>query len=184
MNRLSRLQIACLLIGAATVAGSGNAAAQTARPGNSDVTAVPKVTGPVPVSSESFPFLAADRNLQPTDLKKYNPSRYAAVSFANPTPAAPCAGAANNAVSESEDGLKWDAISQVGALLKSNVPSRPLARLRVAALYMTAGQSPDPMTYVNAIHSHANLANGKPVYDGYLIKQPGNAARINQCAPR
>jgi hypothetical protein len=281
MNRLLKTQVACLLIGAATVAGSGNAAAQGARPGNSGVTAVPKVTGPVPVSSDSFPFLAADRNLQPTDLKKYgyveeefivtgtanvydwaadgaltvktagapygtrilvrrpadpgrfsgdviveplnavrrfdwpwiwgyshesflqhgdawvgitlpgsaaalkkfNPTRYAALSFANPTPGAACAGAANNAPSDSEDGLKWDAISQVGALLKSNVPSRPLAGLRVAALYMTAGQSPDPMTYINAIHSHANLANGKPVYDGYLVKQPGNPARINQCAP-
>jgi hypothetical protein len=48
---------------------------------------------------------------------------------------------------------------------------------------MTAGQSPDPMTYINAIHSHANLANGKPVYDGYVVKQPGNPGRINQCAP-
>src|SRR6266446_376447 len=71
MNRLLKMQVACLLIGAATVIGSGNAAAQGARPGNSDATAVPKVTGPIPVSSDSFPFLAADRNLQPTDLKKY-----------------------------------------------------------------------------------------------------------------
>jgi hypothetical protein len=280
MNRLLKMQVACLLIGAATVVGSGNAAAQGARPGNSDVTAVPKVTGPIPVSSDSFPFLAADRNLQPTDLKKYgyveeefivtgtanvydwaadgaltvktpgvpygarvlvrrpvdpgrfsgdviveplnavrrfdwpwiwgyshesflqhgdawvgitmpassaglkqfNPGRYAAVSFPNPTPAA-CAPAGNAPVPAYEDGLRWDAISQVGALLKSNAASRPLAGLRVAAVYMTAGQSPDPMTYINAIHSHANLANGKPVYDGYLVKQPGNPARINQCAP-
>jgi alpha/beta hydrolase family protein len=280
MNRLLKMQVACLLVGTATVVGSGTAAAQGARPGNSDVTAVPKVTGPLPVTSDSFPFLAADRNLQPTDLKKYgyveeefivtgtanvydwaadgaltvktpgvpygarilvrrpadssrfsgdviveplnavrrfdwpwiwgyskesflqhgdawvgitmpassvglkqfNPARYAAVSFPNPTPSA-CAPAGNAPVPAYEDGLRWDAISQVGALLKSNVASRPLAGLRVAALYMTAGQSPDPMTYINAIHSHANLANGKPVYDGYLVKQPGNAARINQCAP-
>jgi hypothetical protein len=115
-------------------------------------------------------------------LKKFNPARYAAVSFANPTPVA-CGTGGNNAVSETEDGLKWDAISQVGALLKSNAPSRPLAGFRVEALYMTTGQSPDPMTYINAIHPHANLANGKPVYDGYLVKQPGNPARISQCAP-
>jgi hypothetical protein len=280
MNRLSKMHAVCLLIGAATIVGSGKAAVQGARPGTNDVTAVPKVSGPVPMTSDSFPFLAADRNLEPTDLKKYgyveeefimtgtanvydwaadgaltvktpgvpygtrilvrrpgdpgrfsgdviveplnavrrfdwpwiwgyshesflqhgdawvgitmpnssaalkqfNPARYAAVSFPNPTPIA-CAPAGNAPVPAYEDGLRWDAISQVGALLKSNVPSRPLAGLRVAALYMTAGQSPDPMTYINAIHSHANLANGKPVYDGYVVKQPGNPGRINQCAP-
>ena len=276
MNRVLKMHVACLLVGAAAIAGSGTAAAQGAR----DVTAVPKVTGPLPVSADSFPFMAADRNFQPTDLKKYgyveeefivtgtanvydwaadgaltvktpgvpygtrilvrrpadssrfsgdviveslnatrrfdwpwiwgyshesflehgdawvgitmpassaglkqfNPTRYAAVSFPNPTPAA-CPPAGNAPAPAFEDGLRWDAISQVGALLKSNVPSRPLAGLRVQAIYLTQGQSPDMMTYVNAIHSHANLANGKPVYDGYLIKQPGNAARINQCAP-
>jgi alpha/beta hydrolase family protein len=278
MNRLLKMQVACLLIGAAAVVGSGNAAAQGARPGNSDVTAVPKVTGPIAVSSDSFPFMAADRNLQPTDLKKYgyveeefivtgtanvydwaadgaltvktpgvpygarilvrrpadsgrfsgdvlveslnatrrfdwpwiwgythdsllqhgdawvgitmpassaalkqfNPARYAAVSFPNPSP---CPPTGNAPAPTFEDGLRWDAISQVGALLKSNVASRPLAGLRVEAIYLTQGQSPDMMAYINAIHSHANLANGKPVYDGYLVKQPGNAGRINQCAP-
>src|SRR4029079_14656748 len=29
------------------------------------------VTGPIPVTAESVPFLAADRNLEPMDLKKY-----------------------------------------------------------------------------------------------------------------
>ncbi|HEY3042818.1 MAG TPA: alpha/beta hydrolase domain-containing protein, partial [Vicinamibacterales bacterium] len=281
MNSLLRKQFACLLVGVATVVCAAHGAAQGARPGSTEVTPVPKVTGPVPISSESVPFLAADRNLEPTDLKKhgyveeefivtgtanvydwaadgsltvktpnvpygtrvlvrrpadpgrfsgdvvveplntvrrndwswmwgylneqmlqhgdawvgitlpsssqalkkFNPARYAAVSFPNPTPTPCTTGGNNNAVSETEDGLKWDAISQVGALLKSNVASRPLAGYRVAALYMTEGQSPDPMTYINAIHSHANLANGKSVYDGYLVKQPGNPARINQCAP-
>src|SRR5215467_12417787 len=36
-------------------------------------------------------------------LKKFNPARYATVSFANPTPNAPCAGAQNNAAAASED---------------------------------------------------------------------------------
>ena len=71
MNNLLRKQFACLLIGVAAVVCSGTAAAQGARPGINDVTAVPKVVGPVAVSSNSFPFMAADRNLQPTDLKKY-----------------------------------------------------------------------------------------------------------------
>src|SRR5712691_4231181 len=280
MKSCLRTQFACLLIAVAAVACATNVFAQCARPGNDVVTPVPKVTGPLPVSSDSVPFLAADKNLEPTDLKKhgyieeefivtgtanvydwaangaltvktpnvpygtrvlvrrpadpgrfsgdvvveplntvrrndwswmwgyldeqimqhgdawigitlpsssqalkkFNPARYAAVSFPNPTPT-PCATGGNNAVSDVEDGLKWDAISQVGALLKSNVAPRPLAGYRVQALYMTEGQSPDPMTYINAIHSHANLQNGKSVYDGYLVKQPGNPARISKCAP-
>src|SRR6185436_17695013 len=36
-------------------------------------------------------------------------------------------------------------------------------------------------TYANAIH--ANLQNGKPVYDGYLLKAGFTMGRINQCAP-
>ncbi len=278
MDGLLRKQFACLLIGVAIVVGSASGLAQSARPGNNVVTPVPKVTGPIAVSADSFPFMAADRNFKPVELKKFgyveeefivtgtanvydwaadgaltvktpavpygtrilvrrpadsgrfsgdviveslnatrrfdwpwiwgyshegflqhgdawvgitmpassaalkqfNPTRYAAVSFPNPSP---CPPAGNAPAPMFEDGLRWDAISQVGALLKSNVASRPLAGLRVEAIYLTQGQSPDMMTYINAIHSHANLANGKPVYDGYLVKQPGNAGRINQCAP-
>jgi hypothetical protein len=107
-------------------------------------------------------------------LKKFNPTRYASVSFANPSPGAPCGNAGPAA---SEEGLRWDMISQVGALLKSN--ARPLAGLRVQSLYMTT-QGADVATYANAIH--ANLENGKPVYDGYLLKAGFNMARISQCA--
>ncbi|HSU89316.1 MAG TPA: alpha/beta hydrolase domain-containing protein [Terriglobia bacterium] len=109
-------------------------------------------------------------------LKKFNPTRYAAVSFANPTPNAPCG---NNAAPASEEGLRWDMISQVGALLKSNVAGRPLAGFPVQALYLTT-QGSDVATYANAIH--ANLENGKPVYDGYLLKAGFNMTRISQCA--
>src|ERR1700691_1436799 len=62
-------------------------------------------------------------------LKKFNPTRYAAVSFANPTPDGACPGA-KGGPSATEDGLKWDVISQVGALLKSNTAGGPLAGLR------------------------------------------------------
>src|SRR2546428_5848867 len=108
-------------------------------------------------------------------LKKFNPTRYAAVSFANPTPNAPCG---NSPARASEEGLRWDMISQVGALLKSNAAG-PLGGLRVQALYLTT-QGSDVATYANAIH--ANLENGKPVYDGYLLKAGFNMARISQCA--
>jgi len=241
-------------------------------------TPLPKVTGPIVVTPGSFPFLAADRNLQPVDLKKkgyveeefivsgtanvydwtadgavtaktanvpygtrilvrrpassanfsgnvvvellnavrrvdwawmwgytqdsliergdawvgitmpaaaqslktFNGSRYAALTFANPA-SVPCPGARGGAAAD-EEGLRWDMISQVGALLKSSVAARPLAGLRVQAVFLTTGQSPDLITYINAIHARATVDGGKPVYDGYLIKQPAAPSRINQCA--
>jgi hypothetical protein len=110
-------------------------------------------------------------------LKKFNPTRYAAVSFANPAPGAPCGNAAAPA---NEEGLRWDMLSQVGALLKSNLPGRPLAGSRVQYLFMTA-QGADVATYANVVHG--NLDNGKPIYDGYLLKAAFTMTRLNQCAP-
>jgi hypothetical protein len=82
---------------------------------------------------------------------------------------------------ETEDGLKWDMVSQVAAALKSHAASRPLAGFKVGYAYLTT-QGADVVTYINAISSHAKLANGKPAYDGYLIKSIGGPGRINQCA--
>src|SRR5580698_242839 len=38
--------------------------------GGPSATSVPKLTGPIPVTANSFPFIAADRLFQPLDLKK------------------------------------------------------------------------------------------------------------------
>jgi hypothetical protein len=112
-------------------------------------------------------------------LKTFNPTRYAGVSYANPSQQ-PCT--PNAARNEVEEGLRWDAISQIVALLKSDVAGRPLASLRVAAVFLTT-QGADVQTYINAIQPSAKLSNGKPVFDGYLLKSPVAApARINQCA--
>jgi hypothetical protein len=73
-------------------------------------------------------------------------------------------------------------ISQVGALLKSTVPGRPLAALNVRHVFMTA-QDTIILTYINAIHRHALLAGGRPVYDGYMVKGYVRPARIRRCAP-
>ena len=115
-------------------------------------------------------------------LQKFNPTRYAALSFKNPTPDASCAtGRGPAAPSDGEEGLRWDMLSQVGVLLKSSGAGRPLNGLKVQALYLTT-QGGDLTTYMNAIHPRARLDNAKPVYDGYLAKAPFSAARINQCA--
>jgi hypothetical protein len=114
-------------------------------------------------------------------LMKFNPMRYAGLVFKNPTPGTPCPGGNANTTSDSEEGLRWDMLSQVGALLKSNVPARPLASLRVQNVYMTT-QNVDMVTYMNAIQTHTSLENGKPIYDGFLMKSPLAPAKINRCA--
>ncbi|HTA46796.1 MAG TPA: alpha/beta hydrolase domain-containing protein [Bryobacteraceae bacterium] len=111
-------------------------------------------------------------------LQKFNPARYASLSFANPNPSESCAsGFGPNAApstADDEDGLKWDMISQVGAALKSKTG------LNASYLYMTA-QGADIQTYLAAIQPHAVLDSGKPVYDGFLIKTPGGVGRIRRC---
>ena len=113
-------------------------------------------------------------------LKKFNAARYASVSFANPSPGA-CAAGGKNAAPDQEEGLRWDMLSQVAAALKSNVAGAPMSGFKVERVFMTT-QAGDIVTYINAIHSRAKLADGKQAYDGYLIKNPAGAVRINQCA--
>jgi hypothetical protein len=107
-------------------------------------------------------------------LKRFNAERYAPLSFANPTPAVTCPGTQNT--SDMEPGLRWDVLSQVAALVKSNAAGRPLADLRVGAVYLTV-QAGDVETYMNAIQPVAK------VYDGFLARAPFNVTAINRCAP-
>ncbi|HEY4364007.1 MAG TPA: alpha/beta hydrolase domain-containing protein [Bryobacteraceae bacterium] len=121
-------------------------------------------------------------------LKKFNPARYAALSFANPNPTESCVvldarGGGKNAppsTSPMEEGLKFDMLSQVAAALKSTAAGAPMAGFKVDAVYMTT-QAGDIVTYINAIHPRATLASGKPAYDGYLIKNVAAAAKIRNC---
>jgi len=121
-------------------------------------------------------------------LKKFNPARYAALSFANPNPSETCVvldarGGGKNAPASTtpmEDGLKFDMLSQVAAALKSSAAGAPMAGFKVDAVYMTT-QAGDIVTYINAIHPRASLASGKPAYDGYLIKNVAAAAKIRNC---
>jgi hypothetical protein len=115
-------------------------------------------------------------------LKQFNASRYAPLSFANPAPGVACA--ADRPAASSEEGLRWDMISQVGALLKSVAPASspgPLAGFQVQRLYATSHGGELP-TYITAVHPHARLAGGRPVYDGFVVHRYAGLARINQCA--
>jgi hypothetical protein len=109
-------------------------------------------------------------------LKAFNPTRYATVKYGATAEA--CTGRPN---AERRDDVRWDILSQVGALLKNKAASGPLAGFNVQRLYMVTHEG-DIVTYVNAVHSHAKLANGRPVYDGYLNNREASASPINACA--
>jgi hypothetical protein len=106
-------------------------------------------------------------------LKRFNGQRYASLAFPNPAPDDPCPGTTNKA--DTEEGLRWDALSQVAALLKSTAAGRPLSGFRVGGVYLTV-QAGDLTTYMNAIQPVAK------VYDGFLARAPFAASRINRCA--
>ena len=123
-------------------------------------------------------------------LKKFDPQRYASLSMANPLPlAATCSNPGWSAFlsfPESEDGLAWDMLTQVGALLRSKAQQNPLKSLDVQYLYAT-GQSQTGayiISYIQDFHPTARLADGRHVYDGFVVNSAGRPIPMNQCAPR
>jgi hypothetical protein len=116
-------------------------------------------------------------------LKAFNATRYAPLSMANPAPGQPCAAGGRGAAtpSASEEGLRWDILSQLGALLRGAGPGSPLAGFKVQRVYATSHGGELP-TYIAAVHPQARLAGGQPVYDGFLVHRHANLARIHQCA--
>ena len=125
----------------------------------------------------------AEGNLE--GLKAFDPVRYAPLSMANPTPNEACVsgrGGGAPTTSTFEEGLRWDILSQVAALLKAARPGGPMAGFDVQRAYMIA-YSGDMATYMAAIHPRARLANGGPVYDGYIQHRHPRVGRIRRCAP-
>jgi hypothetical protein len=124
-------------------------------------------------------------------LKTFDPKRYAPLSMANPLPPEKtCPNPVSllpDSTPATENGLVWDILSQVGALLKSASPKNPLHGFDVKWVFAT-GYSQTAgylVPYINFIRPlpTAALENGKPVYDGYLIGDgDGLAIPINQCS--
>jgi hypothetical protein len=112
-------------------------------------------------------------------MKKLD-QRYAPLSF--PKPVEQCG--PNGRTLEFEDSIRWDVMSQIGALLKSDSAANPLAGYRVQYVYATMQSGGDLPTYVSGIARNVRLENGKPVYDGFIIKDSGAPSQLNGCSPR
>ena len=108
-------------------------------------------------------------------LKQFNAARYAPLSMASPAPTERCAAAA-----AAEEGLRWDIISQVGALLRAARADGPLGGFAVERVFATS-HGGELATYIAAFHSRARLANGRPVYDGYIQHRHPGLTRLHAC---
>lgn len=118
-------------------------------------------------------------------LKAFDAVRYGSVSMANPTPNETCVsgrGGGPPTTATYEEGLRWDILSQVAALLKAPPAGGPMAGFNVQRAYMTAYDAIQA-TYMAAIHPHTRLASGGPVYDGYVQNRNPLAGRVRRCGP-
>jgi hypothetical protein len=122
-------------------------------------------------------------------LKRFNPERYAPLSWTNPLPlekTCPKSALYSDTVPETENGLAWDIVSQVGALVKSSAKQNPLRAFKVKYVYATGYSQTGAFvtSYINFIRplATAMLGNGKPIYDGYLIGDGEGYMQINQCS--
>ena len=130
-------------------------------------------------------------------LKRFDPDRYAPLDWSSPVPEeARCESptilpeamlvGSFTAISkpETEDGLVWDMIGQLGLLLKSDERERILPGFSAPRTYLS-GVSQSSIylrTYHKGFHHRYRTPNGKPVYDGYLSIVAPAMARINQCS--
>ena len=122
-------------------------------------------------------------------LKKFNPTRYAALSWANPDPnqnASTCPvlySVVGGASYATEDGLLWDIFSQTATLVRSRSPANPLRGYDVRAVF-GAGYSQSAIDLVPYIDDIAPRTRGAPIFDGYLVGSGfGIQAPLNQCSP-
>lgn len=139
-------------------------------------------------------------------LKKFDPTRYALLDWSNPAPpeqrcpspsmiptymigpkadvATLLKSAPKVSAPETEDGLVWDMLGQLGQLLKSERRESILPGFAKPYVFMS-GVSQSSIyirTFIAGFHDRFRGSDGKPVYDGYLGIVGPSMAAINQCA--
>ena len=123
-------------------------------------------------------------------LQNFDPVRYASLSMANPLPPEQqtCGrlpgepGYSPNSSKLYENGLIWDIMSQLGALLKSSSSLNPLG-VPATTVYgegwsQTGGYA---YRYLSTFGPLATLADGSYIFDGWLVGGPTGPTAINQC---
>jgi len=129
-------------------------------------------------------------------LKNFDPARYAALSWANPLPLddpANCTRVGGDSSRTTENGLVWDIYTQVGAWVRSHDASNPFlypakGRPGVSPVKRLYGfgysQTGNFLyTYINGVQPLVVQADGKPMYDGYIVAVNTGASAISQCDP-
>jgi hypothetical protein len=124
-------------------------------------------------------------------LQKFNPARYAPLNWANPRPLSDPENCtklvsviAGDSSRTTENGLVWDIFSQIAAWARSNNAFKASDRPQRIYGYGYSQSGFDLITYIDAVHPLAKQANGKPIFDGYLVATSFNSpAPINQCTP-
>lgn len=138
-------------------------------------------------------------------LQRWDGERYASLSWPNPAPPARrCAhpsiipvytfGADSLGVlkgmghrfsaPETEDGLIWDMLAQLGRLLKSDARDAILPGFARPCVYLTGfSQSAQYLrTWLTAFHATCRAPDGSALYDGYLAIAGPVQIRLNQCS--
>lgn len=93
----------------------------------------------------------SERWVSMTSLQEFDPDRYAAISIES-------------------NGLAWDVLGQVGALVKEGGERSPVGDVPADVVYM-AGYSQngiDTATFASSFGQEFRMADGSPIYDGYL----------------
>lgn len=136
-------------------------------------------------------------------LKRFDPARYGSMSFANPFSASQqaefCAanppqgrgrgagtggagrGGTTPAAFPVENGLRFDAFSQIGAWLRSSARTNPFASFRVQYVVMVSHTGGDVATYAAGVSPLAKLDSGKPVYDAFVMKSGSGVGTLSNC---
>src|SRR5689334_24430554 len=113
-------------------------------------------------------------------LHRFDGVRYGAMALG--APQSESCGAANS--SSGANGLVWDVVAQVGALLRSSSKENPLLVLNpqrfIAAGYGQSGGY--VVTFANTLHAWQRLGDGAPIFDGYLSAAITDSAPLDSCA--
>jgi hypothetical protein len=119
-------------------------------------------------------------------LRRFDPVRYGALSFAFAQPADCPQQDLRAYPPNTEAGLAWDVIAQAGALLRSSSKENPLLDLNPRAV-IAAGHGLGAAyvtTYANFVHAMLRRGDGTPIFDGFLAAEGAQSSvPINQCAP-